>query len=118
MYKMSQNLQECAFFNEYVQMDNSCLCLATIEELQIILVKNFRKLCTEVTYGSSGIVFKDITLNLPLQPQKQGTGTSQSLVDSYDHFADIAVIRLTTLTIVLENKYYAKYADWCRGCSC
>ena len=89
MYKMSQNLQKCAFFNEHVQMDNSCLCLATIEELQMVLVKIFRKLCTEVTYENSGVVFKEITLNLPLQPKKQGTGTSQSLGDSYDHFADI-----------------------------
>ena len=55
----------------------------------MVLVKIFPKLCNEITHENSGIVFQEITLNLPLRLQNQKTGTSHSLDDFYDHCADI-----------------------------
>lgn len=41
-------------------------CLTTLEELHMVQSENFQKLCTYVTYENSGVVFLEITLNLPL----------------------------------------------------
>ena len=64
-------------------------CLSSIEEWHMVPGENFGKLCTNITYEKSGVVFQEIMLNLFLQMQNQATSALQSSDDFYDLFADI-----------------------------